>query len=278
MALIVVSDPKLYKESKEKKQEALIPYAESFTGTTRFLEPSSFQEWEYALKNYRPRQITKSGIHRKSEHNLIILGGVDKFYPDPDTDVGYKRLADLFISNRGGISVGKQPDYDSLTYFKSKDPYKASKHANYTHTWAYNHNMAARASFLGRGDAHPRAILFGYSLDFPKISMGGLVILGGLTDYDNFWKDCAWMRVRSGRWARENVKKTATELYPDAARIAITENAHNILTEMGIEHEYLVGRPGVAKTAAQRKQYSNDIYELFTTYNENFLKRHEKDI
>lgn len=274
MSLIILNEPSLYNKTKKEKEAALIKYAEHLTGRVKVYEPTSSEDWENVIKKYMPRAVTKSGTHKQSEHNIVLLGGIDRFYSEDDLDPGYVRLADLFISNRGGVVVGEKPSFDSITYYDAKSHEDAAQWADYLHKWTHTHNYKASVNFLGRGDSSPRAILFGFSLDFPGISMGGLTILGGLHSYDNFWKNCAWMRVRSGPMSRAKVQQISEELYPDAARITITENAHKILTEMGIEHEHIPGRPGKVKTETARKEYANNIFEAFTNYNDKYLRKH----
>ena len=76
------------------------------------------------------------------------------------------------------------------------------------------------------------------------------------------------MKTRTNVIERRKIQEVAEEIYPDAARIAITETSHRLLDEMGIDHIYLEGRPGKAKTAKERREYSSRISNAFVEYNE----------
>ena len=264
MPLLLINDDKIFDMPKTEQKKELLKYAKKFSGKVQTIVPSNRDEWADTIKKYKARNESKT-----YPQTVILVGGIDYYYPDKEeTDIGYYRLADLIISDRGGIVIGDKPSFDSITYYNTKSHQDAADYAKYLHNWSHNHNYIASHNFLGRGDMDVSCILFGFCLDFPKISMGGLNILGGLSTYDNFWKNCAWMKTRTNVIERRKIQEVAEEIYPDAARIAITETSHRLLDEMGIDHIYLEGRPGKAKTAKERREYSSRIFNAFVEYNE----------
>lgn len=264
MPLLLINDETIFDKTPKEQKKHLLEYAKAFKGKVQVVVPKDRDEWATTLKTYKPRNESK-----KYPYTVVLLGGVDYFYPDKEeTDIGYYRLADLIISDKGGVVIGDKPSFDSVSYYKAKNPKDAADYATYLHKWAHKHNYLASRNFLGRGDSDVQCILFGFCLDFPKISMGGLNILGGLSTYNDFWKNCAWMKVRTNVNERRKIQEVAEEIYPDAARIAITENAHRVLDELGLDHVFLEGRPGKAKTAKDRREYGSRIFEAFGEYNE----------
>lgn len=265
MSLVVINNHELYLEKREVQQAYLSRVALNFQGTSNIVVPRNADEFADKVYRYMPYSNLKRKLPANRKNNLIILGGIDEYFDKEETDIGYYRLHDLFVSHKGGIIVGDKPSYDSVAYKPglsvTKDIQYIVDITRYNTKFSENINMKSTVDYLGRGDSYPRAIIYGFALDYPKISMGGLTLLGGLTDYENFWHDVGWFRTRNRERQRKVMRRLAYNTFPGAARITITETADRIMTEEDIPHVHIPGRPGKAKTFTERQQYGSLIYE-----------------
>jgi hypothetical protein len=263
MTLIVINDPKIRLESQKVQKAYLKSIGLHLEGKTNLVAPENIDDFAKKVQEYRPTV-------KKRADNIVILGSLDDFFDSDEVDIGYYRFHDLYINHKGGVIVGEKPTYNSGAYLPNVDPIKDIDYiisvAKYNENLSRAYNLKSSIDYTGRGNGFPRAIICGFGLDYPRISMGGLTILGGLPEYENFWYSVGWFRTRSNERDRKKLRKLTLETYPDAARIAITETADRIMTEEGIRHVYIEGRPGKANNFTARKKYGSLIYEKMLEY------------
>lgn len=268
MSLLVINDTNLYHDDPKLQETFLKSIALNLPGTTNICVPRSIEEYADKVHHYRPRNVK----YLNRAQNLVILGGIDEYLDPNEADIGYYRLHDLYTSHKGGVIIGDKPSYNSVAYKPNISPFGDMEYLTsllqYNANFSLQYNMKSSMDYMGRGDSFPRVILYGFGLDYPRISMGGLTILGGLAEYDNFWHNVAWFRTRTRERQRKVMDRISNDLYPNAARIAITEKAHELLTEDGIDHVYIPGRPGKAKTFTERQKYGSLIFEEMLNYYE----------
>lgn len=262
MVLIVVNDKELANASSSVKAEYLEKYTKYFNPhQCTFWTPTNYDEYLEAIKKPRP------AIKGTQYHLHVVLGFFEQYHSLDTVDIGYFRMHDLFISNRGGIVIGDRPKVSDIAYqpINTKDIKKAVDSALYHNKLAFNTNWQVGFSYYIGPCGTPAAILYGFSLEFPKLSLGGLTCLGGLPEYKEFYKRVGWMRIRHSDSGHKHLKNSF-EVFPSCARIAVSKGAHQELNDHNVPHVYLPVQPGKIINMQGRKDFGNAVVEKYEEY------------